>query len=374
MLPAPQHPPLAAEPTLLRPAPRARGRVLLAVVLCAALLPPLAVHPAKADPDPLAAPDPTSRFIRDDNGVATGAVLVDDENDHVAKRLVLPPGSMDGGQSARLWVYAQGLDCTPGSFGSWLYIDDQPVSAIDCGAWSPTAPMWAPIDVPLTTLADGRTNTASIQQNEWSNDRATDNLVFGVSNWLTHDYQRSDVSIDRHCDPLSATGTASAFAQAYDCSLQTGLELMWYLELVGAPPLPPAPPRTLPCVLPGDNFECAFDLDHEDSWWNDVETTAGYSTQPGEPLSCGNMGPTEWARYTAPSGGSSSTFRVSTGAGVAVAIYHGKSWDFGPSQCGSGAGGSTLVETVSPGETIYVQIAGMDGASKPLLITGYWTP
>jgi subtilisin family serine protease len=101
--------------------------------------------------------------------------------------------------------------------------------------------------------------------------------------------------------------------------------------------------------------------------YTNVQSTASSTTEPGEPMPCGNIGATVWYSVT-PS--NNETLRVSTaGSGFAsvLAVYTGTSVDAlsAPLACGS----PQIALAAAAGTTYYIQAGGFAGTSGSLTIS-----
>lgn len=177
------------------------------------------------------APAYAAGTVRHDDGTREAAVHKDwtDGFDTVSARFALPNGTVAGSTGAKLWVYAQAVECDfPLSrSGQWILVSPgYMVAEYDpCATWPSTAYGWHAFDVPLDLLRDG-TNSFSVHGGTAGG--IPPDLLGGTDPRNGHSaYYGIDTSrdVDSTVVQKDATGTHTIAG-----------ELMWYLEFTGSVP------------------------------------------------------------------------------------------------------------------------------------------
>lgn len=303
-----------------------------------------AVAPAK----PLAPLLPTSKAVRHGDGTKQGEVVLDDSSGgSVGTGFSVPYDhqtdtyASDGAMSATLWMYGRSESCVPGSGTQVLHIHfnhfyyDEPRSPVSFDPCLHFGPVdgWASINLPIKGFVG----------------YYGDPSIWGVDVYL-----------------VDGSGTGNT-VHATDGDGQP----LWLVEFS---PLPgtcrtASECTTLTCAV-NDDHACATALTGSiDRVGYSINTytqsTAGYTTEPVEPLGCGSMGATAWFTYRPTT--SRSMQVIASGYPTALAVHAG-SWNGSTVGCDyTQPTGVTFY--ASAGTTYYFQVGGYQGASGTLRLS-----
>lgn len=144
---------------------------------------------------------------RDDDDEADASYTFDYTDDTAVKRLIPPSDSLTFASGARLWVHAKALSCNNRGNSISLRINGTAVTTFDrCAIWPSDVAAFRSIDVPLSRITAGGTNT----------------FEFRVQSGYSWSFPMA-LSLDKDID----AGRTDAAQNGIDASG----ELMWWLEI-----------------------------------------------------------------------------------------------------------------------------------------------